>query len=764
MRPEAEGGILVTARDLEERLSQELTVTDWRAVVAVVVAAPGLEQEAEQACGRAMQAFGLGAQQVIQLAVGRDEASKQQLEAINRARDTLLPEKRLVWLRAASAADVRFLRKTAPDITSAIDVFVELRPDGEPSVDWPTCREQLRVLMEERHSVLDFTGLLPATMEQRRLPLAELYQPLVDLGAGASLDGSSNHSAGLLVLAHPGAGKTTFVRHLAWTYAGRASDPLGIGDKVPLLLSLSDYGYAREHDRVVDLVDFLPRWLEAQGVASASSLREHLPEVLLLLDGLDELRFVEVRRTVLFEASRLLSEGRVGGVVVTCRSFLVDEIGDARVALRTVTIEPPTKDQIRGFLTKFAELRHGAAAHATDLVQRVEKDADLLALAQTPLMLAFMAILDEIEGRLPDRRIEIYYRLSELLVDRWTRARSLGSVTHQRQRPTRADALRVLGPLAWWIVEQGGTVPEAELSREIERIEARRETTEEASRRAKTLLELLRADTALLVPHPGQRWSFVHKSVGEYFAAIEAERDSKRWDELLADPFRPEWREILLFCAGQLGVIEGRMERLDQLIEAILTSSSGSVRYDANYPSLIIALLRESPGLSRQQVDRLVERLLELALVSVTAPSGRDRNEVFFIQGELVGFLCSARGPLADSLSVSLRRLFSNFSHRIEWDRLMLSETLPFATTVKLGGNEPVSAVAMAVALGFFTGALCLGWLASHEIDLAPTLARWRQQPGWRYRLAEWLVAHASDEAAWFRPFAEVAHELGLEE
>jgi NACHT domain len=765
MRPEPESGstpadgssILVTARELGERLAQELTVTDWRAVVAVVVAAPGLQQDAEDACTKAVEAAGIAQSETIQWVVRRDEAGVEQLRGINQARDTFLRDKRLICLRAASAADVRFLRKTAPDLTSAIDLFVELRSAVESAPEWSTCREQLRALMEERHGTLDFTGLLPASVEQRKLPLPELYQPLVE--PYPIEHEISIHRGGLLVLGHPGTGKTTYVRHLAWTYARGLGDPLGIGAKVPLLISLSDYGYEREHDRVSSLVDFLPRWLAEQGVEQAESVTEHLSEVLLLLDGLDEIRAAGARGAVLTEVSRLLDAGRVTGVVVTGRSFLVDELSED-ITLRRVSTREPNDQEIQSFLGKFVELRRGSAANADDLVRRVKQDADLRALAGTPLMLAFMAILDELEGHLPDRRIEIYYRLGEMLVDRWTHARSIGTSSHRRERPTRAGALRVLGPLAWWTVEQGGgAVPEEALSQEIERIEARRTGPEDATRQATALLDLLRTDTALLVPRAGRRWSFVHSSIGEYFAGIEVERDRRRWHELLDDPFRPEWREIVLFCAGQLGVIEGRTESLDALVSAVLTKSRRKGRYDAKYPSLLIGLLKESPGLSRRQIDQLVERLLELVLMMAYSPSA-----AYQMQDEFTSLLFSAHGSVADSLRACLQQWFSHFADQIAWERLMNSAqdgALQIVELARMHVDRAAWFVAFGYALGPFVTGLSCGWFRRYGIDLAPTLSLWRQETHWRYRFAEWLMA--GDENVWRRPFAEVVRELQIE-
>ncbi len=519
-----------------------------------------------------------------------------------------------------------------------------------------------------------------------------------------------------------------------------------------MLISLSDYGYEREQNRVTSLLEFLPRWLSEQRVTHAAALTDNLSAVLLLLDGLDELRSAEARRSVLTEVEELLRDERVGGVVVTGRSFLADELTRHDLCLLTTTV--PSQAKAREFVRNFVRLRRGDDAHAEALVARIKRDPDLDALSRTPLMLAFMVVLDELEGRLPDRRIEIYYRLGEMLVERWTRARSIGASANQRERPTRADALRVLGPLAWWTVERGGgAVGERALLREIQRIEARREAPTEAQRRAAALLELLRADTALLVPLPGHRWSFVHQSIGEYFAGVEAERTPERWRALLDDPFRAEWREIVLFCAGQLGVIDGRTSSLDQLVGAVLEKSRRRGRYDAKYPSLLIGLLAESPGLSRDHVRKLCKRLLQF--VFETAFSELAKRQA---QSEFVSLLRGAHGTVRVELGEQLQKLFRSRAVAIRWDRIFIHDIMgdsgvPLRGELSHFKNDIIARIVMGPLL-----TAIFEWKTTFQIDLEPTLRTWSSSPSWTRRFAHWWIH--SQPADRSRTVGEISDEL----
>lgn len=722
-------------------------MTDQRALVVVAVVEPGLTAVADETLSAVAAKHSIEEGQILRYVVRRDANGKELLRAHNHARDQLLAQLRLVYLRASSAADVRFLREVAPDLTAAVDVFVEIAPTEPVDVSWAECSRSLRALMQERHATLDFTGLLPSNVEQRELPLPELYQDLIEfpLAGHEAISCDAFRPNGWLVLGHPGSGKTTYVRHLAHSYAC-GEDPLELGDKVPLLVSLSDYGEARARDRVRSLIQFLPDWLAEQRVPHPVSLEPHLQRVLLLLDGLDELPNPDVRREVLAELDSLLTDGRIGGVVVTGRSFLVDELGRHAQRLELAFTRPPQPIQIEAFVRTFVRLRRGVDIHATELITRIERDPDLRSLAHTPLMLAFMVILDELEGRLPDRRIEIYYRLGEMLVDRWTRARSIGAATSRRERPTRADAMRVLGPLAWWTLERGGgAVPEAALLQEIERIEARRETADEAHRRAVALLDLLRSDTALLVPRPGGDWSFVHQSIAEYFAGVEVERDPRRWAELLADPYRPEWREVVLFCAGQLGVIDGRMEPLDRLIDAILAKARRLCPYDAKSPSLLMGLLTELPGLSRRQIDQLVARLLTIVFEMAFS-----YEAAFQVQKGFVALLKDARGAVAESLAASLRERFAG-KGRIHWDRVF-SVGLKFAPPTALKSR---ARVIVRLVLGPFAESLVEPWVTNLGVDLGPARASWAKRDEWTYCFAEWWVGSSvADRDA---PYCDIA-------
>lgn len=595
-----------------------------------------------------------------------DRGSRSELTRLNRERDLRIRSQRLVAVIVTDGPKARLARELAPDLLSSPDLRLVVAP--VPESDQGTTEAEIRDLMRSRHAELDLTGLLPGTFERRRVPLSELFMELVDLADIAE----EQPRRATVVLADPGAGKTTLLRHLAVVYADGVADPLGVGHAIPILVPLAEVALDRQV-RVRPLLDFIGDWLGAQGVSTGGWDRVR-PRCVLLLDGIDEIPDPPTRQAVVGEALTLAEQRTVSGVVLTGRSFLVDELRPLLARCRSQSIGTPSKEQIERYLVAFVRLRlvQRAERVGRELARRIWNDRDLSSLAQTPLLLLFLALLHELEGRLPDRRVEIYNRLGELLIDRWVHARSLAERGARSRSVTRGEVLRVLGPLAWWIVERGGgAVPERDIAERLTLIEASREGHAEAERRARSVLDLLQQDSALLRPEPGRRWAFVHNSVAEFFAAREVERDPARWEALLTDPYYPPWREIVLFAAGIAGIERGNTARVDELVLAILRGSRRAGRYEARHPSLIVGLLREDPQLSSPQKRDLMTRVcqfwFESAFYQVSA---------YRVQRQAVTFLdWAVSSPLKEVVRAALSRYFRpDAVIGVRWERLLPPE------------------------------------------------------------------------------------------
>jgi len=565
----------------------------------------------------------------------------QELQALNRGRDVLLPATPALVVACPTPALLRQARSQATDLLATPDLTLHVQ--SQDAQDWSTCSARLRDVMVERHRYLDLTGLLPGDVDVRRVPLEELYIDLlrepaesdtpnagalharrlfrelhaiygddVQLGLGEGDAGEEPEGPRpIVVLAQPGAGKTTLLRHEVNAIAQGTSQLFQDG-RVPVLVPLAGYAAARR-ERVHSLLDYCEAFAGQAVGMDRLPLREHPSAVVLLLDGLDEIPDRTVRRRVLDEIIAWPGKHGLERVLLTSRSYLSPELERVRSRLDVRSLRAATDQDIEDFLRAFARLR-GRGRDPADLIERIGNDRALAELARNPLLLVFLAVLDDVDRDLPSQRTVLYRDLTELLISRWQPRRNPGAPNHRRLK--RGDAIRVLGPLGWWMVSRGGQpATEPELLQELTRIEQRREPDPAlAARQAADRLAQLKEETALLF-HDG-RYAFAHLSFAEYFAGVEAARDPARRQVLQADPYSPDWREVVRFTLVLLTDIECRDAEARQLAQAIIDRSRRPGRYDSKIPKLLSDLAMEGPSLPSDLRQAMVERNVTISMTN----------------------------------------------------------------------------------------------------------------------------------------------------
>jgi HEAT repeat protein/type II secretory pathway predicted ATPase ExeA len=209
----------------------------------------------------------------------------------------------------------------------------------------------------------------------------------------------------ILLLGHPGSGKTTTLHDLALTLIDEAErDPSA---PVPLLLNLSKYSAAQEKGLLSRLspssrkveeegerARAFERWLvrmlnevPVEGIKNVSRQWVEGAQVALLLDGLDEVNDVHVKELVRLMNETYLSEHPQQTVVVCSRIIEyqpLKESKETRLALRgAATLKPLDRGQINAYLE---------AAEATALRDALFDHEDLYEMAESPLTLSMMTL------------------------------------------------------------------------------------------------------------------------------------------------------------------------------------------------------------------------------------------------------------------------------------------------------------------------------------------------------------------------------------
>lgn len=483
--------------------------------------------------------------------------------------------------------------------------------------------------LAERYRYLDFRGMGISDRVPLRLPLLDMYVPLRarvqtpegetwarqmrlagrlvgEEEAGAMGERLSEpqpvldllqKNSGLILLGDPGSGKTTFLKSLALALASGQEDIPGLGRRLPVLVPLSAYANAIAK-RDLPLQDFFSRYFKDRGLELpiTSLLTEKLArgEVLLLLDGLDEVRELTHRSLVVERVQDFYSRHRGAGnkFVLTSRVVGYREVRPSAEGLAEATLVDFDDEEIQAFVEKWTAAIEKAAAGETqaareeasrereELLAAVRGNPGVRSLAANPLLLTILTLMKRQGVTLPERRVELYQRYVETLLKHWNLARGLAG------RPAKdldlMDTLRVLQPLALWMHETSpgvGLVKEGDLHRELQRIFTERKDRD-PEKAAHQFLADVRDHTSLLLDRGGRQYGFIHLTFQEYLAAAAlAQRGQQEVEPIVAalssHVGEAPWREVSLLTLGYLGLVQQRDQAAGAVLGELLQRAPG---------------------------------------------------------------------------------------------------------------------------------------------------------------------------------------------
>lgn len=675
-----------------------------------------------------------------------------ELRALNNRRDWTKRHGLSVLLVLDEAEVVR-LQAEAPDTWSGLSVTRRVAFEPDLATDPARAAEALLTWTRRSWGRLDLRGLVRSEGEDVAWEVGEVYQDLTlhatvhttlgptawsypawqvvaaaghVLWAGTAVAGVRRP---LVLRGPPGSGKTFFLRWLAVRPRALGA-PAGVGLQRPFHL-LAPVTALRLGEGPNPLVEALVDWLVEARQPFAHLLAAALGrgEVLVLLDGLDELPSVEARRRMAQAVAELHAASPGCPVLVSSRVVGYDEAPVPGADLADV--QPFAPEQIRGFLgrwcARYAQDRAGTGAEADGraegeaLAEDVLASPALLRLAANPLMLTILAIVHRTGLRLPDHRVELYGHVTRVLVERWNRVRSL--------RPTPrggppaplvrlADALRLLGPLALQLVRSGGrsSIPEDRLLVLLSEVMAQGAFRGWGS--PAEVLRLFQRELGLLVESGPGTWSFLHLTLVEHLAALELLR-TDGLDALLKDPtevYQPRWREVLLLAAGELAVVRAEDERADRLVRGLVAAAKRRVgRPSGVVPSVLGGLLADDPQLRPDTAELLVRTLVPDWWFD--RAYGRDAVRVVFAEAAQLIPGQIAAGPHGDRLRSALHAEYAEPGPR-KRDRLL-------ATLRRVQPSVAASLLRALVSAGVDPGPLVLRCLEDTKAEEVVRNARW---------------------------------------
>jgi formylglycine-generating enzyme required for sulfatase activity len=532
-----------------------------------------------------------------------------------------------------------------------------------PKVDLQKATARYLIHLINRYQFLDFKGMGISDRVALRLPLAEMYIPLqarVEMPEGETwtrelrlagrymspeeseaighrvsepqplLELLQQHD-GLIILGDPGAGKTTFLKYLTTRLALGQGDEVGLGNRLPVLLPLSAYANAlAEGD--VPLARFMAKYYRDLGVDEPLNLMldEALNRggALLLLDGLDEVKNLAQRHTVVQRVVDFFAYRQQDGnkFVLTSRIVGYREVRPTATGMAECTLVDFDDEEIELFVTRWTGALERAARGDTnvavmeaareraELLNSVRHNPGVRRLAANPLLLTILALMKRQGVVLPERRVELYDKYVETLLKHWNLARGLG-------RPASRDldvveTMRVLAPLALWMHQASpgvGLVKREALHRHLETIYTGRQI-EESAAAAQQLLADAREYAGLLLERGPAVYGFIHLTFQEYLAAVaiaqRGQGDAAAIADMLAAHVDDDnWREVTLLTIGYIGIRQQLDEVAGQVLVRLIETAPGE-------PGKAVVLAGEAVadtwpgGVTRACRNQVVESLL----------------------------------------------------------------------------------------------------------------------------------------------------------
>ncbi len=350
----------------------------------------------------------------------------------------------------------------------------------------------------------------------------------------------ANDNSKLIIFGKPGAGKTTFLKHLAVDWCNGKFQP----ESIAVLIELR-----RIRDKEWNLIDAinqelgLENWRQIKTLlekikelgknnSDRQSLEEQVDELrqevksllkqnklLVLMDGLDEVPTDQLRHNVQRQLQEIAKNYSTNRLVLTCRTQIM---GAIPTSFTSVEIADFNEEQVRRFVQNWFIANGKSSAEA---IQRWEKlsyvisnNLALKELTTTPVLLSLICLVLHDEGEIPTQRDWLYQKGIKLMLSRWNDAKQIddweiGTVSYRRLGIEQKVAL--LTEIAARKFEN----PENFVLFQQDEIAAQITQSLQLSNSSDgiAVLKAIEAQHGLLIERADELWSFSHLTFQEYF-------------------------------------------------------------------------------------------------------------------------------------------------------------------------------------------------------------------------------------------------------
>jgi predicted NACHT family NTPase len=457
----------------------------------------------------------------------------------------------------------------------------------------------------------------------------------------------------LILSGKPGAGKTTFLQHLATkcNQGEIAADSSAFGDRVPVILSLKDCSQADPEQSLLEYIE------HSYGTGATTAVWKKIFQAgqgLLLLDGLDEIPKAHEEQ-ILDKMREFVGEFNDNYIVISCRVAVWEGVhGFERFT--EVELADFDDEQIAKFIYKWFKDKPQGQELAAKFLSELTRNPELKDLVVTPILLPLVCLAFEDQGTCPHTRARLYQLGIEILLTKWDDRRGIDRYpVYQWLSPELK--IKLLAKIAFQTLQEhqyfftGAVVEEYILDFLKQHTQIEPQEID-----ARSILRAIVAQHGLLVERSRDIYSFSHLTFHEYFAARDliptpTHHPSAASLAVLMNHLDDgtTWREVWLLAVELLSHGSRLLQPLQRNIHELVRDNPAIAEY-----------LRQLPKIA-PELDRMRQPLTPEACLALRFDIDFDLD-----QNRSVAFALDPRSSIFVAASFAHRMLGTDLQQAIE--------------------------------------------------------------------------------------------------
>jgi predicted NACHT family NTPase len=320
----------------------------------------------------------------------------------------------------------------------------------------------------------------------------------------------ANQESRLLILGKPGAGKTTFLKHLAIDWCR--------GKFQANLISVF-IEFRQIRDEKWQLLNAIGEELKIQDREQVELLLQD-GKLLILMDGFDEVPTQKLRQEVQKQLGEVAKNYSRSRYIITCRTQIIQGIPDGFASVEVADFKD---DQVETFVRNWFQVNSQDDVFVANqwniFSESTTRNLALKELTTTPVILGLICLVLQDEGDIPTQINLLYERGIKLLLQKWNDEKAIddwevGAEAYRQLDVERKEELLIQIAVSKFEDRENFVLfEENELVRQIV---LNLNLSKKSDGRA--IIRSIESQHGLLIERADALWSFSHLTFQEYFA------------------------------------------------------------------------------------------------------------------------------------------------------------------------------------------------------------------------------------------------------